>query len=492
MISHNVTSNRDGEDRLTAISGMLKRHFRLTIVLTVVGIAVIFAVSVAVINLGLEMSSAENVAGLAPLVQVMSGTVVVALLGYLGMQRLAHVDTETNVLRNEVRAEVEKGADKTKELVMAKVQTEVRERFEEHRIHIDQQKGEFDALHKQSLEQLHRIQDQLKKLIDAHKWLSTPDGRNALTDFDNPTSVDHAHQLAEKARRNGDKIIAIQALKQISSKRLAGDYQSFHNALSEALRLQDPALAKEIIEHGLTIMPNNHVLKADFAHALKELGQVGDAADYLFQWWRQDPVEFARDWRASVFLADSVKALAMRPDVLQELQEALTFVTEQLPYEVKPWHELAEFHIMRSEHDEAEEVLRKGSMMNPYSQQLHYVLGKLLLQRGRADEAVFELEQALSMDFQDQFQHDVSQGAVWCTFAQACEMIGDYKRAAELYEMVSSSTDVHHQLVSYARNRLQVLAWKQAIPVDRVLTQKPADDLMERLKSVLGELSVDD
>jgi tetratricopeptide (TPR) repeat protein len=100
---------------------------------------------------------------------------------------------------------------------------------------------------------------------------------------------------------------------------------------------------------------------------------------------------------------------------------------------VQVWSAFARFEINNGKLGNAEQVLRRGLEFNPLSQSLHYILGELLLRQGRADEAVQELDMALRVDYQEQYQHDVPQDAIKATAAQAYEAVGDLSRAFKLY-----------------------------------------------------------
>jgi len=131
----------------------------------------------------------------------------------------------------------------------------------------------------------------------------------------------------------------------------------------------------------------------------------------------------------------------------------------------------------------AEEILQEGLKHNPYSQELNYVLGEILLSQGKAAESIVLLECAVRIDYQDQYQHSVSQAAVLATLAQACEAVGDTERAKHFYEVVLKLRDVATPTIKeYAKNRLISIAALQGEKGEALLEKSDThEDLLKTL-----------
>ena len=164
-----------------------------------------------------------------------------------------------------------------------------------------------------------------------------------------------------------------------------------------------------------------------------------------------------------VFYEDLFESLELSEEAIQSLQSAFDEVTSKLPYEIKPWAEYADLMMKQGELAEAQEILSRGLKFNPYSQQLNYVLGELLLKRGDVEYAIPYLEKALKVDYQDQYQHDVSQDAVRAALAQAYEAADRYDEARNLYQSIMADRQrVFPQILEYAGNRLSAISLIQA------------------------------
>ena len=292
--------------------------------------------------------------------------------------------------------------------------------------------------------------------------------------FHEVAGVEEAAEVATRFRIAGDKPSAKLVLKRIGEHDLPGDSDDFHNAHSEAMHMDDPLLGVEIADVGLGHFPEHYDLMADKAIGLIGLGRADEAKNMLDQWRKDSPGEFARGWRPVVFYARAVQSGQLTPEIIASLEEALGDVASRLPTEVKVWSTYGRFERDLGRHERAEEILRRGCDLNRYSQELNYVLGELLLQMGRAEEALPVLESGLAMDYQDQYQHDVNQHAVRTTLAQAYEAVGNTERAELLYRSVlkAGPTEAGHSISQYAMSRLAAISiMKGELPEEEETSQ---------------------
>jgi len=311
------------------------------------------------------------------------------------------------------------------------------------------------------------------------------------------TSVEHLHDLVTSI----DNLLVRQTIFELVTKRLdqkagvlRGDHADFHNLATEGFRTNASEFSLRRLDEGLKQNRDHPVLVGDKIQALKNLGRPYDAIEMGLKYWRRtQPRKFSFDWRVAVFFKDTVQQIDPSFDdeipsryrkllpprmVLDQkavkwgdvVEELLTTVGTHNATHIKIWHELAEVHSARGNHAQTIEVLKNGLATNPFSQQLRFALGQVYLARfaehaigsspGDAiDEAITYLEQALTCDFQDQFQPDVSPLAVMLRLAQAYEARAILKddeealrKAQSIYEQLKEESG---HFGSYSSNRLR-------------------------------------
>ncbi len=409
------------------------------------------------------------------IIQVVGSAAILALLGALGLQRLQNIDTEINNVRESVFSQAEARAKSIRETLQSQIADEVREQFaateqEVRKISeraeallkdIENKVNEFQEEVQQQTNEVTQQLQQMMELIEKYPWLRSEEEYRAASQIQHLASVEEAQRLAEYFRRQGDLFSAKEALRAIVERDLPGDHAAFHNAHAEAMRLKDPKLALEIIELGLRAFPNNADLVADKVKALHSLGRAREARAFIEECRDSHPEQFASSWRPIVFYEDLFESLGLREEDFLALKEAFEYVLSKSPYEIKIWAEYAELLESRGMISESEKTLRRGLEYNPWSQQLNFMLGDLLLRQGRGEEARKFLEDALVCDYQEQYQHDVNQFAVRARLAQCYEYLREFDKAQLLYQSILASKgerDLFPQLLDYARNRLAALA----------------------------------
>lgn len=411
------------------------------------------------------------------LIQVVGSAAILALLGALGIQRLQNIDTEINNVRTSVFEQAETRAKAIQEGVQSQVSTQVQRQFSAARAQQEQfaenaakirteLQNESSTLLTQIREEVDSLEKEMsgiRVLLDQYPWLKSESEHKQATAIQYLVSVEQAQSLAETFRRADDHLSAAQALRTITKERLPGSCSDFHNAFSEAMRLNDPSLALSIVDLGLDLYPDQYDLVADKTNVLARLGRADEAKELFEDWRSRKPSELARSWRPVVFYEDLFASLELTEDAVQSLVSAFEEVTAKLPFQIKPWAEYADLMMKQGEFEKAQEILTRGLEYNPYSQQLNYVLGELLLKRGQVAQATPYLEKALKVDYQDQYQHDVSQHAVRATLAQAYEAADKYDEAKKLYQsIVADIPRVFPSLFEYASNRIAAITLLQS------------------------------
>lgn len=436
------------------------------------------------------------------IIQVVGSAAILALLGALGLQRLQNIDTEINNLRESIFAQSEARAQAIKETLGAQIDDEVQKQFVKSRKEIQEllvqghntleqvQQSASDVQQniQNDVQRLHEELSEVRGLIDKYPWLREESSFKTVAKIRRLSSVEEAQNLAEELRRQGDIMTAREALKAAVEQNLLGDYADFHNAFSEAMRLNDPLLALSIVERGLACFPDDPDLVANKVKALYSLGRPFKAKEYIENWRKSKPEQFVRSWRPIVFYEDLFDGIEMTEQDFARLKESFDEVTKKLPYEIKVWAEYADMLMKRGDMKAAEEIFRRGLEFNPLSQQLNFMLGDLLLRQGRSDESIKYLEKALAVDYQDQYQHDVNQYAVRVRLSQGYEAIGKLEKAKMLYKSVASDPRVFATMREYSQNRLAAIALQQG--------ELPGDDTSssarEQILDLFRKLSGDD
>jgi tetratricopeptide (TPR) repeat protein len=404
------------------------------------------------------------------LIQLLGGSAILALLGYLGLQRLQNIDTEIQSLREFMFKQIKERVDEGRDVLKASVDAEVDKRFEKTRVetetittgfrtYTEQSRSEFKQAAADATQGVAEVESRVKGLLEKYDWLSSEDVRNAANEVSQLTSVEQAHMTAAKLNHSGDTHSARLALRRIVEYNLLGSSDEFHNAHTEAMRMDDYPLGLAIVDAGLSYFPDQYDLMADKARVLISTGRADEARTLLEDWRGRKPLEFSRGWRPVVFYSDAILSGELTSGAIEKVETAFGDVTKRLPTQLKAWSAYAQFERDLGRLDKAEEILRESLTYNPFSQQLNYVLGELLLKQGRAQEALEFCGRALKYDNQDQFQHDVSQDAIKATLGQAYEAEGELDQAEVLYKSVLSSTDsARFHIRNYATSRLQAIA----------------------------------
>ena len=441
------------------------------------------------------------------LTQLVGGTAILAVLGYLGLMRLQNLDQELHNLRSFMFEQISARVKELKETVghdvTKKVSDELRisvdqaliktksdhEHFREESADIRKKVAEIAAgteeeinkAKREALSQINDIQEELGRTLKKYPWLNNPKLREGLATLDNIPSVEKAHELATELTAQHDETTALAVLETIAGRELPGDKADFHNAHSQSMRLNNPTLALRIVEVGLKSFPDDYDLMADKAQALNALGRPLEAQQLLEDWITRKPHEFARGWRPVVFYAKVVEAGTLDKETEKKLIDAFEDVVKRAPHEDKVWSAYARFLNTLGRTKDAEAVLLRGISPNPFSQEIHFVLGELRLRTGNAAGAVSELETAVRFDYQDQFQPDVNPHAVICMLAQAYEANSNPDQAVRLYQAVVSQ-GARGSILTYAQQRLRMLSALEGKPIDIPEGQSPLAQLARLLK----------
>jgi len=403
--------------------------------------------------------------------QLVGSAAILALLGALGLQRLQNIDTEINNVRESVFKQAEARAEMIKESLRTQIDDEIQKQFAKSQEAIQdlqiqgqqaisQMREEMSQSQQNAQSEIRRMHEELeevKELLNKYPWLRDRDSYEKVAKIQYLSSLREARSLTEELRRQGDYNTAIEALKAAVDKNLVGDYIDFHNAFNEAMRLNDPALALQIVERGLSCFPDDPDLIANKARALCSLGRPFEAKEFIENWRKQKPAQFARSWRPIVFYKELFDSIELTDEDFTNLKAAFDEVSKKLPYAVKVWAEYGDLMVKRGDVQAAESIFKQGLGFNPLSQQLNFMLGDLLLKQGKSDEAVKYLEKALAIDYQDQYQHDVDQYAVRVRLAQAYEAVGDLEKAQLLYKSVLGDPKASYTIRDYSRNRLAAI-----------------------------------
>ncbi|MDR2165441.1 MAG: hypothetical protein LBO79_07460 [Zoogloeaceae bacterium] len=433
------------------------------------------------------------------LTQLIGGSAIVVLLGFLGLMRLQNLDVEINNLRTsmfeqistrvkglagtvkydvtkkiqdeleKVRAEFDKigkniqevateskeNIEKSVRETVAQIQEQIQDHIRTIRETVTASEKNIEKSERETLEQIKDARSSFEGMLAQYSWLSESELRKGLS-TDNIPSVEKAHELAKELIEQKDEISALVVLRAIVDKNLPGDKVDFHNSHSQCLRLDNPTLALQIVETGLKSYPDDYDLMADKAQALNALGRPLEARKLLEGWMKRKPDEFVRGWRPIVFYDDAVEAGALDKEAVEKLTTAFESVVSHAPYEKKVWSAYGRFLEKLGRIPKAEEILRRGIAYNPFSQGLNYALGEFYLRIGDAGSAVAKLEIAVKCDYQSQYQHDINQHSVLCTLAQAYEAANKPDRAVKLYQSLIRP-EVIGQIRSYAKQRLQML-----------------------------------
>lgn len=434
------------------------------------------------------------------MMQFLGGAGVLALLGYLGLIRLQNLDQELHNLRNFMFGQINSRVKELSGTVTHAVSQETTKSLrnslkqaEEAQIQTQQAQEAFlrdVEKYKLDIKQMSdNVTKEITKTLEQYPWLQDKETRDRAADFDFLRSAEQAHNLCMKLLGKGaGTSAAIAALEAIVEKKLPGDRTDFHNTHSQAMRMDDPLLGLRIVERGLELFPGDYDLMADKALALNALGRSVEARTFMEEWRRTNPDDFARSWRPIVFYAKAVQSAPLNDETKRALIDIFKDTAMRTPREDKIWSAYGRFLRDIGLWDEALETLRQGISYNPLSQELHFVLGEMLLATGDAEAAVQELESAMRSDFQDQFQHDASQPAIACMLAQAYEASGQVDRATATYQAVLEMPDLLSQIDDYARSRLRMIGIVTGKKTD--IPAGSGDDKVTKLATLMSMLKM--
>lgn len=433
------------------------------------------------------------------IIQVIGSAAILALLGALGLQRLQNIDTEINNLRESIFTQSEARAQMIKEALGSQIDDEIQKQFikrqEDIQLLLEKGKDTLSQIQTSTTrvqqavsdetERLRKELSDVRDLINRYPWLTSKDTYKSVSTIQRLASIEEAQTLAEKLRRAGDLIGATEALKSAIAQNLLGDYADFHNAFSEAMRLKNPQLGLEIVERGLACFPDDPDLIANKVKALYSLGRPLEAKEFIERWRTDKPQQFIRSWRPVVFYEDLFDGIELTEQDFLNLKSAFEEVSQKLPYEIKVWAEYADLMIKHGDIETAESIFKTGLQLNPLSQQLNFMLGDLLLKQGKSTEAVKYLEKALSVDYQDQYQHDVNQMAIRARLAQAYEAVENLEKATLLYKSIVVDPQVSATIQDYAKNRLSAIALQQnKLPDESEKENTSAEQLLDILQKL--------
>lgn len=433
------------------------------------------------------------------IIQVIGSAAILALLGALGLQRLQNIDTEINNLRESIFTQSEARAQMIKEALGSQIDDEIQKQFikrqEDIQLLLEKGKDTLSQIQTSTTrvqqavsdetERLRKELSDVRDLINRYPWLTSKDTYKSVSTIQRLASIEEAQTLAEKLRRAGDLIGATEALKSAIAQNLLGGYADFHNAFSEAMRLKNPQLGLEIVERGLACFPDDPDLIANKVKALYSLGRPLEAKEFIERWRTDKPQQFIRSWRPVVFYEDLFDGIELTEQDFLNLKSAFEEVSQKLPYEIKVWAEYADLMIKHGDIETAESIFKTGLQLNPLSQQLNFMLGDLLLKQGKSTEAVKYLEKALSVDYQDQYQHDVNQMAIRARLAQAYEAVENLEKATLLYKSIVVDPQVSATIQDYAKNRLSAIALQQnKLPDESEKENTSAEQLLDILQKL--------
>ena len=413
------------------------------------------------------------------MLQLLGGSAVLGLIGFLGLQRLQNIDTEISQLRNYMLEQLKIQMSEGKAMLSAITHQEVERQLEKTRTEINQTTEifqndiseaitEFQSKFETAKIGIASAEERTQEILKKYSWVESELFRKAADDIQRLTSVCEAQRRAEQFIQANDLHMARLSLKQIVERELPGSADHFHNVHLLPDRMGDPDLALKILDLGLQRFRNNYDLMADKADILITLGRPNDAITMLESWRIEQTDEFSRGWRPVVFYAKAMQTVDLSQDRIKHLEEIFEDVTQHLPREVRPWKSYAQFEVKLGNFEKAEAILRTALEYCPLSQGIRFNLGDLLLKLGDAEKAVKLLEEAWQVDYVDDFQHDTDQYALRETLAQAYEALhqtnGNHSyldKAAQLYKSIVDCEDIDDTLSQYAKNRLAAVSWQK-------------------------------
>jgi predicted Zn-dependent protease len=406
------------------------------------------------------------------MLQLLGGSAVLGLVGFLGLQRLQNIDGEIQQLQNYMLAQLKIQLDEGKNALGAIVHQQVEHQLDDKQKEIEgitQQAENFIIRFAESSEaagtRIEGVENRINAVLEAYKWLQPEKLSEEGGKYLYIASAGAAHNAAVEFERTGNLNMTRLALQKIVEQKLPGTADNYHNSHVVANQaLADPILALEILEIGLSSFQDSYDLMADKAKILIALGKAKEAVQLLEDLRQRKPNEFARGWRPATFYADAVKACELTEEVVQDVRNVFEEVTQRLSFEPRLWQNYAAFEQESGFLEKAEEVFRRGIERNPLSQVLNYSLGDLLLKLGRPEKALTFLEKAQSVDYLEDYQHDTTgQYVIQATLAQAYGALNKLDQAERLYQAVVGEAKASYTLRQYAEDRLRAITYQKQL-----------------------------
>ncbi len=156
------------------------------------------------------------------------------------------------------------------------------------------------------------------------------------------------------------------------------------------MRQKRYADAAAILEQAVGVADYDQAIRVRFARALQAAGQTEAAEEQLRTACARDPeLASARLWLGLLLIQTQRDAEGI---------ELLRTAQRLAPRDVRPADNLARYHMLREEFDEAVPYFRKAAELAPRQPLRLHNLGTCLRQAGRADEALPEYVRALEMN----------------------------------------------------------------------------------------------
>ncbi len=426
--------------------------------------------------------------------QIVPVGAVVLILGLLGLRRMQGYDHEIGETRREVTETVNSRLRSTQEQMRhyreeigqsrvelskslnarleearaatgATIASSVAKGFSDQQEQLKMVQAEIADLHSRSLDEANTAQKRMselmqrvKELIEGNPWLAEATAKEWLDRVNSLRTAEQAHDLAraflgETPPNLAAGLAALGAVAPLDGDPLPGDASAYHNCFVEAMRspTQDATLAARIVNAGRTRHPDNADLIADLVQVRSHLGESLPTVE--LERLRESGSYWA-SWRTVVFEAQAISESGTHTDrkrAIKLLEEG----TKHLKRDPRVWRHLADHYCKLGDEDKAESTFKRGLKACMSGQVLAYNFGDFLLSIGRAEDAVQMLERAMAMDYQEQYQPDVSQGAVMLTTAQACEAASERHRAAGEDE---AATEYHSKAATIYRRFLAAVA----------------------------------
>jgi tetratricopeptide (TPR) repeat protein len=430
------------------------------------------AASAALID-GLKKSD-QQPSEVVPFANIVTGSLALALLTFLGMTRLGQIDGELKALRSSLMTEVNERSQLAEGALTAKLTSAIEDRVassarvvgrtvDEAIARLSESEGRAQSTAEAAIQKQHQVlgeyealRAKIEELPRKFPFLESAESLNLVQSIERVRSVEAAQELASKLSAQDEQESARVALMQIIDRDLPGDADSFHNAHSEAMRLMDPALGLRLATAGLKAFPGNADLAADVVIAKVNSKDASDAIRFGQQ-WIHDHRDVVRTWRFGVFMAVAYKTVGINEVSRAELLEFLRAELAAYPREEKLWSELA--RIVRQQDSHAAYLaLDDADRRCPNNQELRFVRAQFLLADGRFTEARELLEQAIGCDIQDQFQNNVNQAAIVVYYGQCLEGLGQYESARSAYRASFKVPGFHRMMEKFVVTRLALLA----------------------------------